>query len=778
MRHFLSFCASLFLVMVIFSCSSPESEVQTPLLADSLYQLQEPNLVPAPVSLQRGEGQFVLSSQVLISNEGAPDDIAAYFNQLVSDGLAPREGDATDGSQGSIKLRVLEKEWQNNEAYRVIINPNEISLEAGTRGGLSRAIQCFRQLLPNAFHSGQRSYEWHLPSVTITDAPRFSWRGMLLDCCRHFMEKDFVKRYIDLLAFHRMNTLHWHLTEDQGWRIEIEKYPLLTEVGAWREDTEAEQHVPAHHQNGQYGGFYSKEEVREIVAYAAERGINVVPEIELPGHSQAAVAAYPHLSCTGGPHEVQTEWGVFKEVYCAGNDSTFTFLQDVLTEVMELFPSKYIHIGGDEAPKFRWEHCDKCQRRMAANGLHDEHELQSWFIQQIDSFLSAHDRKLVGWDEILEGGLAQGATVQSWRGFEGATEAARLGNDVIVSPTSHAYFDYDLRSTDMEEVYGFEPIPEALEEQFHQYVLGGECNMWTERAPQPTIDGKVFPRILAMAEVLWSPRENRDFTEFQQRVSGHYNTLEAYDVDFGFETEPVAFSLSHKTWDEGTNLVVNWSTSVPDLKLFVTSDTSTPEADWMPVMDNDIVIGPDQKDVYQRVRAEWRGEVHPLRTDQFLRQHRAVKKPITLETPYSNWYTAGGDSALVDGVAGSKDFRDKRWQGYTGEDMVAIIDLGEMTTINQFRLQAYQYNNAWIFLPSEIYIETSTDGRFYKESGRIGHDVDPKQKGQFIHEFQKNWTDLPCRYVKITARNFGQCPEWHDAAGSDAWLFVDELVIR
>ena len=315
------------------------------------------------------------------------------------------------------------------------------------------------------------------------------------------MEKDFVKRYIDLLALYKMNVLHWHLTEDQGWRIAIDKYPKLTEVGAWRDDG----------QGGKYGGFYTKEDIREVIEYATERGITVVPEIELPGHSQAALAAYPQFSCTGGPFEVETEWGVFKEIYCAGNDSTFIFLEDVLSEVMELFPSEYIHIGGDEVPKYRWEHCEKCQRRIHIEGLYDEHELQSYFISRIGNFLATKERKMIGWDEILEGGLPEGATVQSWRGFDGAKTAVLSGHQAIVSPTSHAYFDYGLNDIDLEKVYEFNPIPEGISQKEEILVLGGECNMWSERAPQHKVDSKVFPRMIAMSEVLWSGNDQKNF---------------------------------------------------------------------------------------------------------------------------------------------------------------------------------------------------------------------------------------------------------------------------
>ncbi|MEO1255783.1 MAG: beta-N-acetylhexosaminidase, partial [Bacteroidota bacterium] len=414
------------------------------------------------------------------------------------------------------------------EGYQLTVSGSGVSIKANTEITLMHGLQSLRQLL---YLHGQE-----LPFVEIQDNASFQWRGMLLDCSRHFMEKEFVKRYIDLLALYKMNVLHWHLTEDQGWRIEIDKYPKLTEIGAWRDDDNG----------GKYGGFYTKEDIREIVAYATVRGVEVVPEIELPGHSQAALAAYPQFSCTGGPFEVETEWGVFKEIYCAGNDSTFFFLEDVLREVMELFPSKYIHIGGDEVPKYRWEHCEKCQRRIAIEGLHDEHELQSYFIKRVSNFLKANDKQLIGWDEILEGGLPENAIVQSWRGFEGAKEAVGLGHQAIVSPTSHAYFDYGLNDIDMERVYDFNPIPEGAKEEDKSLILGGECNMWSERAPQEKVDSKVFPRILAMAEVLWSGAEGKDYEGFRERVVKHYKMLDQLGVTYGFETVPVKITTETK----------------------------------------------------------------------------------------------------------------------------------------------------------------------------------------------------------------------------------------
>jgi hexosaminidase len=367
---------------------------------------------------------------------------------------------------------------------------------------------------------------------------------MHLDVSRHFFPVEFVKKFIDGLASYKMNRSHWHLTEDQGWRIEIKKYPRLTEIGAWRKETMVEKNFDPYVGDGiPYGGFYTQDEVREIVAYAAERHVTVVPEIEMPGHSTAALAAYPELACTEGPFEVSTIWGVKDDIYCP-SEKTFAFLEDVLTETMELFPSEYIHIGGDEVPKRRWEESELAQEVMRREGLADEHELQSYFIRRIEAFLLSHGRRLIGWDEILEGGLAPEATVMSWRGMEGGIEAARQGHDVIMTPTDHAYFDYYQGPAEeeplaiggylpLEKVYELEPVPEELTEEEGKHILGAQGNVWTEYIKTADhAEYMTFPRLLAMAEVGWTPAERKDWDDFNRRVGSHVERLDARGFNF------------------------------------------------------------------------------------------------------------------------------------------------------------------------------------------------------------------------------------------------------
>lgn len=481
-------------------------------------------LVPRPAYMEPRSASLDLRSVRRIaapSVDGIPGAVAALLADWLSAyGTKPAVVEESGGQPGKGQVALLLDEAmrpEGEEAYALDVAPDGVVIRAGCPAGLHHGAQTLRQLLPETAESES---ETRVPCVYIQDRPRFPWRGLLLDCCRHFMTPEYVKRTIDLLAYHKMSRFHWHLTEDQGWRVEIDAFPKLTEVGAWRGED-------------RYGGFYSKETIREIVQYAADRGIVVVPEIEMPGHCTAAVASYPEFSCTGGPFEVAASWGIFKDVYCAGNDATFAFLETVLEEVMDLFPAPYIHIGGDECPKDRWRECPKCRERIRKEGLADEDELQSYFVRRIGAFLARHGRKMVGWDEIMQGGLAEGAVVQAWRDQEHAATAARMGHDTVVSPTSHCYIDYDVDRIDLRRVHSFEPVPEGLAPEAATRVLGGECTMWTERAPQETIDGKVFPRLCGLAEVLWSPLDGKDWNEFHGRMQVHARRLEALGVSLG-----------------------------------------------------------------------------------------------------------------------------------------------------------------------------------------------------------------------------------------------------
>ncbi len=435
------------------------------------------------------------------------------------------------------------------EGYLLDVRASRVLIRAPELAGLFYGVQTLRQLLPSDIFRDAPAGNtvWHVPAVTIEDMPRFPWRGGHLDVGRHFMPKEFVKKYIDLLALHKLNTFHWHLTEDQGWRLEIKQYPKLTEIGAWRKETltgRMRRTNDLTFDGIRHGGFYTQQDAREIVAYAKARFVNVVPEIEMPGHAMAAIAAYPELGVTGEPVEVAKTWGIFSDILNA-EPSTVQFMQNVLSEVLEIFPSRYIHIGGDEADKAKWKVNPRIQARIKELGLADEHELQSWFIRQMDTFLTKRNRRLIGWDEILEGGLAENAVVMSWRGTKGGIEAARAQHDVVMTPTTHVYLDY-YQSKDqnaeplaiggfvpLETVYSFEPVPSELEPQYVKHVLGGQANVWTEYMPNPKkVEYMAFPRLTALAEVVWTPKEKKDYANFLVRLREHVTRLRALDVNF------------------------------------------------------------------------------------------------------------------------------------------------------------------------------------------------------------------------------------------------------
>ena len=506
---------------------------------------------------------------------------------------------------------------------------DRVRIEAQDEEGAFRAWTTLRQLMPPLCEQ-QCPSGFTLPAVRIEDAAELEHRGLLLDCCRHFMAPSFVKRIIDVLALQKMNVLHWHLTEDQGWRIPIEAYPKLTEVGGFR--TEADGQVT--------GGFYTKEDIQDIVQYATDRHVTVIPEIEMPGHCRAALAAYPWLGCTGDSLPVPSNWGVFKDVYCAGNDSTMAFMKAVLDEVCDLFPSDVIHIGGDEVPKVRWAQCPKCQAKMKRLGLEDEAALQTAFINEMGAHVAKRGKRIMGWDEILEGGLPEGAIVQSWRGMEGAVEATHLGTDAVVSPTSHCYLDYPLRSTDLREVYAFQPVPEAALDQPGQ-ILGGECNMWTERAPQEQVMAKVLPRATGLAEVLWSGQAVTHAPEAYERFLDRLDHLEQrwafMGVKPGLEGVPVDMQVHPGRRGEVEVLVEPALRNVGGKVAFVSRDARLelePVNVGRPLTVRG--IGNVEVDVVIRGRSTGVTEVFPVAG------HVAAHQPLNLTYEPSKHYTGGG----------------------------------------------------------------------------------------------------------------------------------------
>ena len=655
------------------------------------------------------------------------------------------------------------------EGYVLTVEGDRVTVEAVDEEAAFRAWTTLRQLIPPACEQGCPS-GFTLPAVRVEDHAYLAHRGLLLDCCRHFMEPEFVKQIIELLAVQKMNVLHWHLTEDQGWRLPIAAYPKLTEVGGYR--TEVDGRVT--------GGFYTREEIEDILAFAAERHITVIPEIELPGHCRAALAAYPWLGCTGDTLPVPNNWGVFKDVYCAGNDSTMAFMKAVLDEVCDLFPSDVIHIGGDEVPKVRWAECPKCQAKMNRLGLHDESELQTAFINEMGAHLASRGKRIMGWDEILEGGLPEGAMVQSWRGMEGAIEATHLGTDAVVSPTSHCYLDYPLRSTDLHEVYGFEPVPEEALGHAGE-IVGGECNMWTERAPQELVMGKVFPRATGLAEVLWSGPEVTQaegaYDRFLDRLDALGQRWAFMGMQPGLEGVPVEVEIAPGQQGSVQVAVKPALRNVGGTVRFIPTEPEGSAAQVEVVVGQAFEVqgrGTVEVDVTVRGRSTGVTESFPVAG------HAAAHQPLELSYVPSKHYTGGGLQALADGRRGSADFRDGAWQAVQGEDMVCVVDLGAPTVLSALETQLYLYQDAWIFMPQAVKWSVSLDGKRYVDlppQAPWGESfaVDGRQT---VIPVRLDGLDLEARYVRMTLPNAGPCPEWHDAATEPSWIFVDEFVVE
>jgi hexosaminidase len=542
-------------------------------------------LIPYPLEVVRGSGEVVLVPTIRLEprHPGELDDLGAYATDLVKTELGWRLTRVVRPSTpAGLTLRLTAPDSVlGTEGYRLTTTTSGVVISSPTEAGLFYGLQTFRQLL-HAVPPGA------VPAVQITDAPRFPYRGMHLDVSRHFFPVDYVERYIDLLSRYKFNTFHWHLTDDQGWRIQIKAYPKLTEVGSCRKETVVGRNFdPYVGDSTRYCGFYTQQEIRQVVAYAAARHVTIVPEIEMPGHSKAALAAYPELACTPGPFEVSTIWGVDEDILCP-KEATFTFLERVLTEVMALFPGPDIHIGGDEAPKARWKASDTAQAVMTREGLQNEEELQSWFTRRIERFLNAHGRRLIGWDEILEGGLAPEATVMSWRGVSGGIAAAQQGHDVIMTPTSAAYFDYSQGdpalepfgaggNLPLERVYAFEPVPPELTPDQAKHILGAQGNVWTEYiATTDRLEWMVFPRMLAMAEVTWSPASARDWESFIRRLPGALAALDRLGVNYRV---PSVLGLEQDRLTLGDSVTVTLRSPLPNGTVRYTLDGSLPTPD-------------------------------------------------------------------------------------------------------------------------------------------------------------------------------------------------------
>ena len=663
------------------------------LIGNSCSERKEIDVIPMPRSVEYHSGNFTISPETKFYTNLSAESRQALTDYLEGTSLSsvPFAESAT-GNNG-IELNLCDSSIvTGNEAYRIEIVKKGVRLSANTETGIFYGLQTLLQLLNNGDNKT-------LPALTINDSPRFPYRGLHLDVSRHFFDKEFVKKQLDAMAYFKMNRLHWHLTDGAGWRIEIKKYPRLTSFAAWRPfdklndwwvegRTFCEQDDPR-----AVGGYYTQDDIREVVAYAAERHITIIPEIEMPGHSEEVLATYPELSCSGKPY-VNAD-------FCIGTEKTFEFLENVLLEVIDLFPSEYIHIGGDEASKSSWKTCPRCQKRMADEHLNSVDELQSYMIHRIEKFLNDHGRKIIGWDEIIEGGLSPTATVMSWRGEEGGIKAVKAGNQAIMTPGKYCYLDafQDAPNTQpmaiggyltLEKVYSFEPVPDSLSTKEAELILGVQGNVWTEHIPTPEhYEYMIYPRILALAEIGWSPSEVKKWDNFHTRALQAVNILR----EQGYNPFPLEKEIGDK-----------------------------PES-------------------YQKVN------------------HLAIGKKVTYANPYSNHYAAQGEKTLVDGVRGGWMYNDDRWQGFIDCDFDVTIDLGKETDIKQVRAEFIQLKGPYVWLPKQVIISSSVDGEHYDTLATVDNDISPDIETLQFKEF--GWEgNAKARYIRYKALSNGIAGGW------------------
>ncbi|MBW3128338.1 glycoside hydrolase family 20 protein [Hymenobacter profundi] len=748
------------------------------LLPTSQAQATELPLLPRPVQATTTGQVFTLSRHTALRvGPGLSAGPATRFRQYVRQvsGMV-LELKPTKRRTDVLVLQLDSTAVPQSKGYTLTIDQRRVTVTGHDEAGVFYGLQTLSQLVPPG-----KANRVSLPGCTITDYPRFPYRGMHLDVSRHMFPVDTIKKWLDVLAFYKINTFHWHLTDDQGWRIEIKKYPHLQTVAAYRDETLIghKRDLPHRFDGQRYGGYYSQEEVRELVRYAAQRHITIIPEIEMPGHASAALAAYPELGCTGGPYHTATFWGVFDDVYCAGNEATFTFLTDVLDEVAALFPGQYLHIGGDECPKTRWRACPKCQRRIQEEHLRDERELQSYFMRRIGRHLATLNKRLLGWDEILEGGLPPAATVMSWTGEQGGIEAARLGHDVVMTPEKQVYFDYfqTLYPTDslaaggytpLQQLYRYEPVPTELTPAQARHVRGVQANVWTEYMPTPgKLEYMVFPRLLALAEIAWSPGGGRNYPAFLQRVRTHNAVLHAQGVAPSRTYDWLTDSL----WAGPKGLpMLQLRTTAANGVIRFTTDGSAPTPQ-SPVYQAPLAIR--QSCVVQATVFEGPTQVQPVYRREFT-LGLSTGKPVALAYPVAGSYHQGRPLwGLVNGVAGSPRYNEGQWYGFSGTDLVATLDLGDVQQIRTLGTHVLNYHWQKMWPPTALVFAVSTDGVHYREVYR--HTQFPANG---INPVCATIAPVAGRYVRVTALNQGTIPAGEYGAGGKAWLLVDELYVN
>jgi len=733
MRHLLT---GILLCMALLVCASAQAEFA---------------IVPAPQHLTRGQGAFELHRGARIA---APGDargqwIAGFLRDSIQAQTGVKLRVVASPARGHITLRIdpsMRDHEVGHEAYRLDVTPKAVTISAADERGLFWGVQTFRQLLPL-----QHEVPPAIPALSIEDAPRYAWRGVMLDTARHFYPVDFIKQQIDLMSYYKFDVFHWHLTDDQGWRIQIKRYPRLTSVGAWR--TEAD--------GSRDGGFYTQDQIRDLVEYARERNVMVVPEIEMPGHTSAAIAAYPELSCSGKPITVPTTWGVFRDVDCVGKDATFAFLQNVLDEVIALFPSPYLHIGGDEVPEGVWDDCASCQQLARARGLQGEQGLHGYFVDRIQQYLAGKGKTMVGWDEILEGQLDPGAIVEVWRGPDEAKKALANGNRIIVA--SPFYLDTPIDRMTLQDLYRTDPFDNPLFAKYPGKVLGGEAPLWSERATPLNGSARLYPRLLAIAEHLWSP-DAHDWHAFLLRARAQEAWLASQQVAFGPEDKDivdarVSFNPTYKRWR------IRAARGFDDLRLHYTTDGSEPTA-ASPSFE-------DVLDLYAPATftfAPFRGSVQYQASETVrIVQNLALGDPVTFAALPSAKYSAD----LTDGILGS-EYHDGTWAGWQNQDMDATIDLGRPTALHSIDARFLQHAQAWILLPHSVTFEASNDGKAWTALQTVPLAVDPNDMRPSIRDVACTLqTPVTARYLRVVATRYGQ-----QINGIDTWIFSDEVIVK
>lgn len=745
-------------------------------------------IIPLPKEIKAGDKNsvFKLTSAVKIvypsGNEKMKKNaglLAGYIKESTGMSL-----DLSCGDYGKNKCIVLSSGLPaaNKEAYRLSIDKNHIRIDGASEAGTFYGIQALRKSLPVAISSSV-----NLPAVEINDYPRFSYRGAMLDVCRHFFTIDEVKQFIDMMALHNLNTFHWHLSDDQGWRIEIKKYPELQEKSSVRKETVIGR-LPGKWDGTPHGGFYTQDEAKEVVAYAAERHINVIPEIDMPGHMRAALAAYPSMGCTGGPYEVWTEWGVTKEVLCAGNDSTIRFIDGVLTEIMDIFPSKYINVGGDECPKTRWKECPKCQARIKALGLKadDSHTaedyLQSYVMNEAYRILSARGRKMIGWDDILDGSIPGDVTVMSWRGIKGGIKGAKKGCDVIMAPNTHLYFDY-YQSHDrdkepfgiggyvpIERVYELEPVPSELTPAEAGRIIGVQANLWTEYILDfAHVQYMELPRMAALSEVQWCGTGQKDFEQFKKRMPALFDIYDNAGYNYARHLFDITASYIPDNMDKTINVQL---TTLEGAGIHYTLDGSEP-TEKSELYKPGLKINSDR--IIKAVVIRKNGNSRVM--CDTVSVNKATACPVRLLTQPDGRYTYNGATTLVDGINGNGNYRTGRWIGFYGNDMEAVIDLGKPTSVSSAGFACVMHAADGVADARGIEIYTSDDGENYTKIAGEDYPAQDKSQESGVSRHDIVFPETSARYVKIKVQSERELPAWNPFAGSPGFLFIDEIIL-